>query len=165
MTSYAESEHGFTYLELLVVVFLIGIIGSLVAVRVGSGLERTRFEAAVKECTALLILAKTHAVRLHEPVSVAFSADSKELIAKSLRIDAKGELKEVKVKTLRLPEAVGTCRISSSGVKPVSVEDEVVFSYMGTSKGGEVILRPQRGTGKRISITPLTGAVRVENTE
>jgi len=158
-------SRGFTLLELIVVVALLGMIASVVTVRVGSSLERTRFEAAVRECATLFRMAKTHAIYQHCRVRVVYSPDSRQLRVASLVRNHEGAIKEVHLKTFRVPDVVSSFDFEASGFRTPSPDQQITFTSIGTSQGGRILMKSAKAAAKRITITPLSGVVRIEKAD
>lgn len=81
-----ERELGFSLLELVVVLALIGLVGAIAVVRVGAGAEDRRLDEAVRALQRVLIESRVEAMQQARPIEV-----SVELMEGSIRIDGVGD--------------------------------------------------------------------------
>ena len=160
-----KSSRGFTLLELIMVVALMGTIAAFVTVRVGSSIEATRFEAAVRDCATLFRMAKRHALYHQCRVTVVYLQDSRTLRVASMAQNQDGVFKEVQLKAYELPDAVSSFDFVASGSGMSEMEPQIAFTSLGTSQGGQILMKSGSAVKKRINIAPLTGVVRIEQAD
>ena len=127
---------GFTLLELLVVLVIVALAGSIIAFGVGGGLENMRLRTASKQLAAVLRHARDQAASLKTKISVQVDQEKRSVVVQGGGYD--------------LPEDV---QVKES----VTVE----FFPSGGSSGGEVVLENRRGRSYRISVDRLTGVPRI----
>ena len=71
-------NHGFTLLELLVVMSLIAIVAVMIVPRIGSTIDNMRLRAAVRKCAAVLRYARSMAIATQKERSVVFNLNSED---------------------------------------------------------------------------------------
>lgn len=152
-------SRGFTLLELIMVVALMGTIAAFVTVRVGSSIEATRFEAAVRDCATLFRMAKTHAIYHRCRVRVVYLPDSRKLRIVSLVPNQQGEIDEVQLRVYKVPDAVSSFEFVGSG-RP-GTDLQIAFTSLGTSQGGQIILKSTGIAARKITVAPVTGVVKI----
>ena len=139
---------GFTLLELLVVLVLLGIIAMLVAPGLADSVENAKFKTASRELLAALRVQRSEAIAQGRIITLHFSGDES-----SYRID--GE-------SVRLAEGLSVVYQAATGVAsqsvPVTGNNDLAFYPDGSSSGA--LLQLRQGEGLRyIRIDWLTGAV------
>lgn len=136
---------GFTLLELIVVLFLAGLVAALVAPSFSGTLESSRLRSGAAEVRAALTLARTLAASGSRVRAVAFDVERGEYA-----VD--GETRKY-----LLPEGI---RIESARVGTAAVEEErfrVRFFPDGSAEGAEIVVASQAGGRLRVTVDPLTG--------
>ncbi|MDE1892717.1 MAG: GspH/FimT family pseudopilin [Pseudomonadota bacterium] len=146
----AKRAHGFTLLEMLAVILLIGIAAAAVSVSVSQGLASARVRAASSELAGALRATRAQAiVRAREQV---FDVDTRS-----------DSYRNVKQQEVRLPRGL---RVSITGAKEEQPNDHtgrIRFFPDGSSTGGRITLQ----SGRRewhVNVSWLTGEVRVVDT-
>ncbi len=140
-------ENGFTLLEMLVVILLIGIAAAAVAVSVTRGLDAARVRAAGTDLAAALRYTRTQAIVHAEPE--VFTLDVR---ARSYTAPGKSPRTLPRHMRLRVTSAAGDQREGHVA--------RIRFFPDGSSTGGHVVL--QRGARQwRVNVAWLTGAVSV----
>jgi len=146
----AARAHGFTLLEMLAVILLIGIAVAAVSVSVTQGLASARVLAASSEMAGALRATRAQAiVRAKEQV---FDVDTR---ANSYR--------NVKQQDVFLPKGLRVSITSAKEDQPNDHVGRIRFFPDGSSTGGRITLQ----SGKRqwhINVSWLTGEVRVVDT-
>ena len=144
------AQRGFTLLEMLAVILLIGIAAAAVAVSVTQGLASARVSAASGELAAALRATRTQAIVHGEEHT--FEVDTR---ANTYRAD-RGE-------PVRLPSGM---RIGITSAREDQVNDHtgrIRFFPDGSSTGGHVTLQRERRQWQ-VNVSWLTGAVSVADT-
>lgn len=143
-----DNRGGFTLLELLVVLVLIGFMSSLVFVAVTSGILRSEDARFVQSFRQNLVHAR--AASLGRGEIVRFLIDGEERV-----IFFEGG------KRYKIPE---TIQVEGSGVAEVAPRVFAVFFYPdGSSSGGEIDLRWEDGSMDRVIVDKLLGIIQMEH--
>ncbi|MEO7066137.1 MAG: GspH/FimT family pseudopilin [Rhodanobacter sp.] len=145
--SRAGSSRGFTLLEMLAVIVLIGIATAAVSVSVTRGLASARVSSASAELSAALRATRTQAIVHGETQN--FDVDTQ---ANSYR--------NVKGRDVSLPKGMRLSITSAKEDQPNSHTGRIRFFPDGSSTGGRITLQ----MGKRqwhVNVSWLTGQVRV----
>jgi general secretion pathway protein H len=143
----ASRAHGFTLLEMLAVILLIGIAAAAVSVSVTQGLAGARVRAASSELAGALRATRAQAiVRAQEQ---NFDVDTR---ANSYR--------NVKQRDVSLPKGLRVSITSAKEDQPNEHTGRIRFFPDGSSTGGRITL--QSGTRQwHVNVSWLTGEVRV----
>ncbi len=138
---------GFTLLEMLAVILLIGIAAAAVSVSVSRGLAAARVRAASGELAATL--RATRAQAIVQGQQKLFELDTRDRSYHG----ADG-------RTARLPEGMQLSITSAREDQPDNHTGRIRFFPDGSSTGGHIILK--RGTREwRVNVEWLTGAISV----
>ncbi|MGN2251633.1 Tfp pilus assembly protein FimT/FimU [Frateuria sp. GZRe14] len=142
-------SRGFTLLEMLAVILLIGIAAAAAAVSVTQGLASARTRAASVELAAALRATRAQAI-------VKGKEQTFELDTKSASYQAAGG------KEVALPKGMRLSITSAREDQPDNHTGRIRFFPDGSSTGGHIVL--QRGERRwQVNVTWLTGAVSVVN--
>jgi general secretion pathway protein H len=135
MSTTSRRETGFTLLELIVVLAIIGVALALVAPLLARRAPGTALAGASLELTAALRGARAEAIAADRPVLFAGGADG-------YFIDGRWH------------------RLAAAATAPMRVEigggAQIAFYPSGGSSGGRVVLR-DREARREIAVDPLTG--------
>ncbi|MBN2033886.1 MAG: GspH/FimT family pseudopilin [Deltaproteobacteria bacterium] len=161
------NRSGFTLLELLVVLVLIGLAAAMAAPRLSVTHEKLPLTTAAKNLSALLRLARSRAVTQGHSVLLYADPESGRIVMiKAGDLTQTGEepktIQDTDVRRFyRLPEGVTVRRVVSEGAVPL--EDSLIasFSPIGNSSGGQVVLTDKAGRQKIIEIDSITGVVTI----
>ena len=146
----ATRANGFTLLEMLAVILLIGIAVAAVSISVTQGLASARVRAASSELAGALRATRTQAIVRGQEQS--FDVDTQ---ANSYR--------DVKQRDVRLPKGLQVSITSAKEDQPNDHTGRIRFFPDGSSTGGRITLQ----SGKRewhVNVSWLTGEVRVVDT-
>ncbi len=136
---------GFTLLELIVVLFLAGLVAALVVPSFFGTLESSRLRSGAGDMRAALTLARTLAASGSRLCAVSFDVERGEYAVDG---DAR---------TFVLPEGI---RIESATVWTGEPEREtfrVRFFPDGSAEGAEIVIASPAGGRLRVTVDPLTG--------
>jgi general secretion pathway protein H len=148
MNSRAGSEDGFTLLEVVCVLAIIGLVAAVLLPSVPRQTSRSRLEAYAIEAATLLKADRNAAIRRRLEVTTQVDAGSR-----SVRSGASGE-------TVRLPEDVRFEALLPQNCNNRPVIATISFFASGMSCGG-VIALTHLDTGYEIRINWLTGRIEV----
>ena len=140
-----RTQRGFTLLELIVVLFLAGLVAALVAPSFSGTLESSRLRSGAAEVRATFTLARTLAASGSRLRTVAFDVERGQYVV------------EGEARTYVLPEGV---RIESAHVGTAAVEQEtfrVRFFPDGSAEEAEIVVASSAGGRLRVTVDPLTG--------
>ncbi|MDD5722758.1 MAG: GspH/FimT family pseudopilin [Syntrophales bacterium] len=167
---------GFTLLELIVVLIIIGIASALVVPRIVGGMGSLDVKAASGKVAASLRYARSQAVSRKVQYAAVFDLEHNRLtiVSSGEGADEKdeddaesgetpGELQE---KTYDLPERVFFERmpVEDEYVKDEEIDAEsfrIVFYPSGGSDGGGIVLANDRGRRFIVRVDIITGSVEV----
>ena len=143
-----NDEDGFTLLEMVCVLAIVGLMAALVLPHFPRGTSRERLNGYALEAAALLKADRLAAIRTGRPVATALSGQDK-----AIRSGSTGEI-------LRFPDDVAFDAILAQRCGDRRVGSTIDFFPSGLSCGGTILLaRP--GAGLQIRVNWLTGGVEV----
>ena len=140
-----RAQGGFTLLELIVVLFLAGLVAALVAPSFSGTLESSRLRSGAAGVRATFTLARTLAASGSRLRSVVFDIERGEYVV------------DGEARTYVLPEGI---RIESARVGNEEPEQEtfrVRFFPDGSAEGAEIVVASSAGGRLRVTVDPLTG--------
>jgi len=153
----ASSLRGFTLIEIIIVLFIIGIATGLVGIMVSSNSGNLEVRTFTKELSAVLRYARSHAVS--EKKSYCFVIDREEEMYR-LYVHGAGEEKEADtVISKSIPEEIEIIR--SENDEEVDIE----FFPQGNSTGGVMQVARDGKVDFLVIINKITGRVEVEKAE
>ena len=146
VTARRRAAGGFTLLELIVTLAILGVVVGLVMPSIGRGTEAVRMRAEVAAFSAILRHARERAIVTQKPQAVVVDPTNQRI---SVRVGGpEGEVREWRA----LPE-----RLTVEATPPPALT--VQFDARGGSSGGD--FRLSSGTlAWRITVDALTGRVR-----
>lgn len=156
---------GFTLLELLVVLAIIGLSAFLVGPRIADSLANMEFVSAVKKVAASLRYARNRAAVERIPCRATVDFEENRLvIACGHGETAEGaeeeeEAKGAGDKEYRLPKGVRWSRVIQEEEEWESGTAEILFLPSGGSSGGTVYMKNDRERAYEISVDFVTGMV------
>lgn len=146
----SRSLHGFTLLEMLAVILLIGIAAAAVAISVSHGLASARINAAAGELAAALRATRTQAI-VHGEQRV-FEVDTRSDVYRA------ADRRDV-----HLPKGLDLSVTSATSDQSGGDVARIRFFPDGSSTGGRITLR----SGRRewhVNVSWLTGAISIFDT-
>jgi len=168
----ADRRRGFTLLELLIVLLIVGMVAGLMAPAFSGGLVNMRLKAAAQRLAASLRYARSLAVAHKETVQVELDLDGNSYCTmaagRGLKREERSEDGEEQRKRgtfgreVRLPEGVSFKLVSVGDEALQEGRAEISFYPKGNSSGGEVVLGNVRERYYKIRVESITGRVQVE---
>lgn len=147
---YDSRQQGFTLLEMLAVIILIGIAAAAVSISVAHGLASARINAAAGELAASLRATRTQAV-MHGEQRV-------------FEVDTGSETyRGADKRDVRLPKGLELSVTSAASDQSAGQTARIRFFPDGSSTGGRITLR----SGQRewhVNVSWLTGAITIFDT-
>ena len=163
--SKSASQRGFTLIELVVVVIIVGVVFSLALPTLGDGLRRWRLQGAVREVATFLKFARNQSVAGRAPLQAfldrsrsVYWLDRPEnpiLYTPDLAI-------ERGVRLYALPAGIRFGEMTAAGPDPGGERVGILFFPRGSSTGAEVQLLDGKGRAYRIHVDPITGQARIQ---
>lgn len=139
--------HGFTLLEMLVVLVLAAIAVSVVGIGGQAYMDRSRYTQAVRDVASQLSNARALSVQEGRPVTVAYFPDTHRLV-----VDGRLSV-EVPASLIVQWEAIRrNPRAARKGDSDAAGEPIFVFNADGGARGGRLaVLRGERGVAFRVN--------------
>ncbi len=157
--------NGFTLLELIVVLAIVGLTAALVAPPLAGGLRHWRLQGAVSEVRTLLTYARNQAVARRAPLQVVLDRGRNVywLDAADPRVLEDPERDEdPRIRRYALPSGFRFGEVRVGEAVPPGERIGILFFPRGNSVGGEVQVLDDRQRSYRIRIQALTGHAKIE---
>ena len=161
-----SAANGFTMVELLVVVLIIGMISGVVAVSWQARLPRADLNATVHTLAATISGARSDAIARNGEFRLYYDLDANSYFVRSpYRIGgglAQNDDQRLILRRTRLPESVNIARVTIDGVHYDEGTVYVSFDPQGSATGHTVkLLQASALTDPvTVEVLPLTGLVR-----
>jgi general secretion pathway protein H len=144
-------QKGFTLVELIVVLLIIGLMLALVGPKITSGLGSVNLKSTARKIATTLRYARGQAVAKKTPHEVFF--DNEKGMYGIGEIPLQKD-QEPLFKQIKLPEEI-TLKEKSS----------ITFYSNGSSSGGKIIITNNKSRDYLIGVNMITGLVRISNDE
>lgn len=145
---------GFTLVELIIVLIIIGIATGLAGIYIGSSSDNLAIRTFTNDVSAILRYARNHAAS--EKVTYHFLIDREERMYR-LYSDKVIEDKPQVTINKPIPEELEVI-VENTGEEPFDIS----FFPRGNSSGGVFEVRSEKGGAYVISVNRLTGKVEIE---
>lgn len=161
-------QRGFTLLELLIVLMLIGLVTALVTPRLGGSLGSVQAKSTVNKLSAMLRYARNMAVTDQKTRVVSFDRATNRVVLELAEqpgiegdpADNQSPQKSYERKVFQLPEGINIEKtLDYQGEPGDGTEFKLYFYSAGNSSGGEIILKGKRKGLYRIKVNFITGLV------
>ncbi len=155
--SRAGRNPGFTLLELVVVLFLAGILAALVVPSLSGTLESSRLRGGAAEVRATLSLARNLSASAGRVRTVEFDLEKGEFGIGG------GQRRSLLPEGVRF-QSIRTGNALMEWGRPVGEagNPKVLFHPDGSAEEAEIVLTSNDGRSLRVAVEPLTGMVEVE---
>lgn len=147
-TDYPTGEDGFTLIEVVCVIAIIGIIAAIILPAIPRGTSYARLEAYALETATLLKQDRNAAIRRRTRVATEVSA-----IARTVRSSVTGRI-------VRLPDDVAVEALLAARCDQRPAGTTIDFLASGRSCGGTIAMT-RLGRGFQIRVNWLTGGIEV----
>jgi len=151
---------GFTLIEMIVVLTVLGLAASVVIPSLGSGLPRLRLVGAARDFATLLKFARSHSLAAALPLHVVLDTSRNLYWLDNAEAPAMADvslLGERKIRLYALPQGVSFGNIGG-GILPVDDKRfRILYFPSGGSSGGQVELRDEKGRAYGINVDSVTG--------
>jgi len=185
-SSPQQAGRGFTMIELMIVLVIMGFVLALAGPMVTRGLSGLTLKTAAKKVAAALRYARSQAVNRAQPYSVIFDREHGRIVIRGIprpiplpdqaeqeaepeeKAADEAEAQKPEIKIVELPEGITLKEIMVGGIEITGTKDELaqlVFYPDGTSQGGELVLADSRERQYQVKVAFLTGVVTIEEPE
>ena len=161
----AIQRGGFTLLELVVVLAIVGVAFAFAIPSLGDGLRRWRLQGAVRELATIMKFTRNQSVTRRTPLQVVMDRSQSlywldRLDAPVLQDPQRAEEKGIRLYVL--PAGIRFGEVTVGGGSPVDARVGMPFYPKGNSAGGVVQMLDARGRDYRVRVDPVTGHARVQ---
>lgn len=161
-------QHGFTLLELLIVLILIGLVTALVTPRLGGSLSSVQVKTTVNKLSAMLRYARNITVTDQKTRVVSFDRATNRIVLELAKSpdnadDLAGNQepeKSYERKVFQLPEGINIEKtLDYRGELEDDKKFKLYFYAAGNSSGGEIVLKGKRKSLYHVRVNFITGLV------
>ena len=131
----ARARDGFTLIELIVVLILIGISVALVAPKISHSLERAQFRKDIRTVSAMLTLARSQAIAHKVPYTLSIDLDKHRVWVDTTQ--QQNEKPTTRITQLPLSHT-DTLRVNAQNREKTSGIGTLIFYPNGSSSGGTI---------------------------
>jgi len=148
----ARQARGFTLVEIVVVIALIGLIFAVISVSIGAGLDGAKVRAASRDLAAALRYTRTQAIVKRESQALILDVDARSYTApgkQAVQLPKQMSMKMLTAASEQVDEGVGRIRFfadgSSTGGHIDLLREKAVWGIDIAWLTGEVTLREGNG--------------------
>jgi type II secretion system protein H len=163
-TSTQNKRRGFTLIELIVILVILGLSAAVVYPRIGAGLQGAKIRAGLRDASDLLRYARAQSIMTREQWRV--QVDGKGGVLDLLGTTQDDE-SDILTKSVVLPEGLSilSVRTELSTNRASRKEDtgpkDIIFYPVGNSSGGRIEFRDAKNRMYTIEVNPFNGKVRI----
>jgi len=161
----AGMERGFTLIELIVVLAIVGVSAALVLPRFAESVQNARVKTALRDSSNLMRKARIHSVFKRQECRVVVDREKGTMVLQDAE-KTDGEETPV-LETIQLPQGLSIDRLETEFWKKkkkaskYGKKKEVIFYPMGNSSGGRLHLKDKKEKEYLIEVNPLNGRVKI----
>jgi prepilin-type N-terminal cleavage/methylation domain-containing protein len=160
-----DRTSGFTLVELLAVITIMGLMAGVVAVSWAASLPRAELNSTVHDLAAAVSGARSDAISRNGEFRIYYDLDANSYKVVSPYRSGGGlaqtEEERLVVKRVRFPDSIELERVTIDGIQYGSGKVFVSFSPLGSATGHTVSLRQAPSeTPMTVEVLPLTGLIR-----
>lgn len=155
-------HRGFTLIELMLVLFIIGLGIAFIAPTVANSLVNVRLKSATKQLSTVLRYARSKAVSNKKTVQVFIDIDNASY---SAQVPSSEDLGEGLFGATAFPADISFKEVKIGEDVLTSGKMQLLFYPKGNTSGGEIVLENSRGRIYKITIDPIIGKVKIVNQE
>jgi general secretion pathway protein H len=148
--AHLARQHGFTLLELTVVLFVVVLGFSVIGLNLSSGNDSTQIKAAARDIMSALRYAKGQAAMTRQETTVAL-----DLSDNSYTVSGRDKI-------YKIPEAIDVTVVTAQSELAGEGTASIRFFADGSSTGGRITLE-QNHIAWKIDINWLTGQIELED--
>ncbi len=158
--SLETDRSGFTLIELMIVVVIIGITLGYIGPRIFSGLSTSNTDRAVRDITSMIQVARSSAVTQHRTYFIRFDMDNEKMALYPMP-ETSGTVPEM-LKERKMPDGVLLKSIKTS-YQPEKDRGEMDLKITteGVVEQGVIYLEGALGTIYTLVVKPFSGALKV----
>ncbi len=159
------SSPGFTLLELIIVIIIIGLMSVLVVPVIGGSLSNMKLKTAAKKTASALRYCRNKAATQKTTyiAGIDFAVNIISVENKKKASEKPEETDEPDLKTYKLPEGVHMEKIVSGDQEIDSGRFKITFFPNGSCSGGLITLAGTREKQYNINLDSITGIVTIVN--
>ncbi len=157
-----RNKRGFTLLELLIVMAILGVTIGFVGPRIYGGLSSSGMDKAARDITAIIQVARSNAITKHQTYLVRFDMDEVK-VGYYLRPETSGIMPDME-RERKLPEGI---RFQSMKSPYQPTKQQGFFELRVTPDGiveqGVIYLENALGKVYTLEVKPFSGYLKVED--
>jgi len=155
-------REGFTLIELVVVLILIGISVALVAPKISHSLERAQFRKDVRSVSAMLTFARSQAISYKVPYTLSIDLDKHTVWVETTQQRGKSATDRITRSSLLHTD---TLQVNAQNREKTSGIGTLVFYPNGSSGGGSIRMgQNDRKDTVEINVNIVTGLASTQQT-
>jgi len=159
------SSSGFTLLELIIVMIIVGLMSVLVVPVIGSSLSNMELKTAAKKTASALRYCRSKAA-MQKTIYIAGIDFATNIISVENKKESPEEPEgtdDPDIKTYKLPDGVYVEKIVSADQEIDSGNFKITFFTNGSCSGGLITLAGSRDKQYNINLDSITGIVTILN--
>ena len=159
--SPSGNQSGFTLLEIIIVMLIVGMMAVLIAPAVRSGIDSIRFRTSIRQLVSTLRYSRSKAISTKENVVVEI--DFAKGSYRILGIKLPDEEDEKRSPTGALPDGAFFTEWETTYVSENDGVQAITFYPKGNATGGTLRIEDRHGKPLEILINRITGRVKAIN--